>query len=251
MKRYISAILIKTVLITVCFFFNLVYGQSLDSDNFDNQPKWRVSFYAAAAFGGPSNQIENAMRASGLNDESYNWFSGEKISYPHSEATGIPWMIETEYRMNKLFSLGFQISNSVIQETVGFARPQGGFGNFLRLNYSAQMYALVISFYLDEHFTFGLGPSFNTLKLNATTNVKKNKLGLEAFLNWEFSLFSFASGNLIFQYRYTGGMNIGPFVMENTVGIATPTPSTVTITFPLTEVDYSHWLIGFGTSFHF
>ena len=246
----------KKVLISVLLLQSLIYSQDLDSDIFDNQSKLSLSFYLATAVGGPSKQIENVMRTSGFNDRSSaSWFGSGK-NHPHSRFSGIPWTIETQYRLNKSVSVGFQISHSILQETLGYANPQGGLGEFLFLNYSSMSYSSIISFHFNEYIIFGIGPSFNTLKANEfsmPTDIKpveEDKIGMLIHLNLRIHISSLFSGNLIFQYRYVGSTNIGPIVKENTIGIATPTPSTVTITFPETEINYNHLFIGLGLGVH-
>ena len=250
----------KKVLISFLLFASLIYSQELDNDIFGNQSKLSLSFYLATTVGGPSKQIENAMRTSGFNDDSW-WSSGK--NYPFSRFNGIPWMIETQYRLNKSVSVGFQISNSILWETLGYANPQVGFGEYLSLNYSTMSYSPIVSFHFNEYIILGIGPSFNTLKANEFSSshiqyfdendiklVDENKIGMLAHLNLRIHISSLFSGNLIFQYRYIGSTNIGPIVKENTIGITTPTPSTVTITFPETEINYNHLFIGLGLGVH-
>jgi hypothetical protein len=245
----------KIVLITFWLLPNSIYPQELDNDKFDNYSKWIFSFYGAGIAGGPSKQIENVMRTSGFGDQSPGFF-GSGTDYPETRIWSLPWMLDIHYRKTKLISIGIQISNSILRETIGYANPQGGLGQYLSLHYSTKTYAPIISFYLKEYMILGLGPSLNTLGLyeedlgKEINHVKKNNIGLLTYINLRIHLFSIFSGNLIFQYRYTGNIKIGPFEKEDTIGISTPTPSIVIITFPETEINYSHFFIGIGIGIH-
>jgi hypothetical protein len=95
-----------------------------------------------------------ALRISGFDVPGYGLFSREKITHPHSRYYGLPWMIDANFRFTPLLSGSIQMSNSILRETLGYANPQGGIGEYLFLNYSAKSYAAVILFYLTDYFRY-------------------------------------------------------------------------------------------------
>jgi hypothetical protein len=240
----------KMVLIIITSTMNFLYSQET-AKGLDNYSKFSLSCYLAYTIGGPSTNIEAAMKNSGFDDRSSDWI-WEGKEHPETRLQGLPWMIELQYRMNKLVAIGFQISNSVPEETVGYACPQGGFGEYLFLNYSAKTIAPIVSYYLNENFILGIGPSLNTVicyedEVGKKRNyVEKSNIGLVTQINYRFNIGSIFFGKVIFQYRFIGSNEIGPIIKEDKIGIASPTPSVKYITFPKTEINYNHLFLGFG-----
>jgi hypothetical protein len=235
----------------------VVHSQPSESNSFYYESKISLTFYLATTFGGPQTAIEKQMRISGFDVASYGLFSRERITHPHSRYNGLPWMIDANYRFTPLLSGSIQMSNSLLRETIGYANPQGGIGEHLFLNYSVKSYATVISFYLEDYFIVGFGPTYNTVISyqdyhgQQTDTIEETKIGLMAQVILKLQLGRVFSLNLIGQYRFIGSSTIGPFVREKTIGWAAPNPTTYTITFPETKISYNHGFVGLGLGMHF
>jgi len=140
--------------------------------------------------------------------------------------------------------------------TAGYGNPQGGFGEHLNLIYSVLTYGPIFSFYIFEFINIGIGPSLNLIEFHSDdynpekSRIKKKTTGLTTHLRAHFKFKESFSANLIFQYRNVGNIEVGPYQKKNTVGYATPNPTTVMITFPETKIDYDHYFIGIGIGMH-
>ena len=192
------------------------------------------------------------MTKSGFGDNSSNWFSSGEIAHPQSDLTAIPWMINLDYFIGNNISIGLLISNSPNMEARGYADPQGGFGEYLFLNYSVLTVAPAFIWNFNNIFRLTLAPSINSITLydnsggQSSDEKTSTNFGFLVDAAGRFFFTTVFFADLRIQYRFVGSTSVGPFVKENTIGILTPNPSTVYITFPETKINFNQIILGIG-----
>jgi hypothetical protein len=244
----------KTTLLIICIYSNFVFSQLMDKGD-DFKSRLYISISYTPSFGGPEKQIEEVMRSSGFDETEFNWFSGENITHPKTELDKLPYKFDILYRINELLFVGIQFNNSIAKETSGYANPQGGFGQYLFLSYSAKIFAPIIEYSILEVINLGIGPSYNSLNCSDNSSSEyynpdqgkysTEKIGFLTYIKFRIELSNTFFVNLLLQYNYIGKIPIGPYIKEDTIGIAT-NPTTVILTFRRTEVNYNNTSIGLG-----
>jgi len=244
-------------LLMVFIISTSIFAQIGNRNKNEPIPSFSISFYYSVVLSGPTAEIEAVMVKSGFNENSNNWFSSVQIIHPKSDIAGIPWMINLDYLISNNISLGLVISNSPNMETIGYANPQGAAGEFLFLNYSVLTVAPAFIWNFNNNFRLTLAPSINSIStyVNSAGQATDEKTSLnfgflvDAAARFFFTKVLFA--DLRIQYRFVGSTSVGPFIKENTIGILTPNPSTVYITFPETEINFNQIILGIGVGLAF
>jgi hypothetical protein len=234
---------------------NRLYSQDQDQEDSDIQSRWSIGLYFVGTSGGPCEDIEFKMREVGFDDRWSGWFRVIK-DHPFSESRALAWMIKAEYKMRNWISIGF-LSSKWSMKTQGYTNL---LSEHIILGYSNMTYAPIISFYLFDYLNFGIGPSLNYISCSEIEYgangeekilVEEKNIGILTHVNIKIYMTESASFNLIFQYHFTGSTNIGPIVKEKIIGSGTPNPTTYTLTFPETTINFSHFFYGIGMGFHF
>ena len=239
-------------LLTVFIISTSIFAQSDNRNKYGPIPSFSISVYYPIVIYGPTSDIEDAMIRFGFDDNSSGFFSSGEIAHPQSDLTSIPWMINLDYFIGNNISIGLVISNSPNMETRGFANPQGGLGEYLFLNYSVLTVAPAFIWNFNNNFRLTLAPSINSIStyVNSAGQANDEKTSTNfGFLVDAAARFFFTKAfftDLSLQYRFVGSTNVGPFVKENTIGILTPNPTTVYITFPETKINFNQIILGIG-----
>jgi hypothetical protein len=243
--RIISIFTLLLIMINISFADDL-YPRGSEGKKYDKQSKWSFSFYAAMAFGGPGDQINNQMRISGF-DDSYMSYSGSSKYFFLSRIRPRSWMIQVDYRLTKVLGTGLLYSNSHLGEINGHKVVFAGFDGLIGNRIRVRTISILLSIYLNDYIIFGIGPTYNMTDFPSNSN----KMGYLAHLNIRIPLSESFSISGICQYRYIGGTTIGPYTRESTDDDLTPKVSTNSYVFPATEISYSHLFIGIGIGIHF
>ena len=181
---------------------------------------WTFSLsIGGTASGGPSDDLEKAMIASGYNDPApcYFFCNGPTIHYPFSEiglgAIGLPWSLGLTRKIGPYFKTGIIMSNNPMGKTVGNKST----GVFLNTKYSAFTFAPVIGLTLEDIFQLGVGPAIHGTKSWSDKNGVRStprsnsKIGFIIFTNITFPAKSRFFFNIDFEYRHIGEVDIDPY----------------------------------------
>jgi hypothetical protein len=238
------------MIVTIFFLLSSSYSNDVELWNFTEKkdkeyPEWSFSFYIAAAFGGPADNIGFQMRRPGLQDH-YN-FSTYQMLYSVSKFRPQSWMIELDYRMMKRLGIGLLYGYSDLGGGPIKIGTLAGPGSVVGIGNSVKTLSLVLCIYLHDNIVFSLGPTYNMTDSPSGAN----QIGFLAHLNIKIPLNDRFSINGIIQYRYVGITEIGPFLMEDTEELPSATVTSNTYIFPETLIDYSHVFVGLGMSLYF
>jgi hypothetical protein len=214
---------------------------------------WLISAYGGVNFGGPSQNIEDAMSESGFDARSPGGFGSFGSDHPFTRDDGGTWMLAATRFVKRPFSVGVLYGRMSFGETSGYHSQVEG----LVIEYGGDVVALVVfandrsflrSFLQEELFelSIGLGPAvYRTRAKNISSRVdleenKATKIGLLVDLELKFPANSrvFAAANL--QYRLVGTMEVGPYTAT-----ALFDPG-VTAVLPETETSFDHFFAGFS-----
>jgi len=244
---------ISLIFIITIFLFMVNFSSANDLFPQKNEEKtdkeysdWSFSFFLAAAFGGPADNIGTQMRRPGIHD-SYNNSTEGLIFHSLSNIHPQSWMIQLDYRMIQRVGVGLLYSNSVIDEVSMQLGASASPHNIISFGNSVKTISLLISIYLNDNIVFGLGPTYNMTDSPSSAN----EIGFLAHLNIRVPLNDRFSVNGILQYRYVGITEIGPFSLETADELPPPTVTSNTFIFPETQINYSHFFIGLGMSIYF
>jgi hypothetical protein len=215
--------------------------------------KWLISAYGGVNIGGPSQDMEDAMSASGFDARSPGGFGSFGSDHPFTRDDGGSWMLAATRFVKRPFSVGVLYGHMFFGETSGYHSQAEG----LVIEYSSDVVALVVfandksilrSFLQEELFelSIGLGPAAYRARvknISSRSGLEENeatKIGLLIDLGLKFPANSriFAAVNL--QYRLVGTMGVGPFTAT-----ALFDPG-VTAVLPETEIGFDHFFAGFG-----
>jgi len=208
------------------------FSQTKDS-NTKNSKRWLMSIYAAKTSNHVVKEFENAMIVQGYNVTTHNFLFGGTIEHPWTDSYNLAWMAGIHYMFKPRFSLGLVVGNSMFGETFG-ARSE--FQNIF-IKYSSITVSPLFSANIADRIRFGIGPSLFFAKATKTSDLpesSKTNLKLGVVLDAGLTLFeiSHVFGEFKLQYRRIGKVKVGPYQEDSG-------------TF-LSEINYDHWLIGFG-----
>jgi len=212
---------------------------------------WQISAYGGVNFGGPSEDMENAMSASGFDARSPGGFGSSGSDHPFTIDDGGTWMLGASRFVKHPFSIGVLCGRISFGETSGYHSQAQG----LLIEYGSDVAALVVftndrsilrSLLQEELFelSIGLGPAvYRTRTKNVSSQIdleenKATKIGLLVDLGLKFPANSrvFAAASL--QYRLVGAMEVGPYTAT-----ALFDPG-VTAVLPETEISFDHFFAG-------
>lgn len=233
---------------TYCILPLVIAGER-DTVNVAEQKKrgYKICFVIGGNDGPTSDQIEQIMKKTGFQSVSADFIFGS-TTYPFSEMNGIPWMVSVEIPIPQPFVSKVMMSNSLLKHSKG---SSGMLGASLDFEYSVLTLAPTIQYYFINNILFcGIGPSFNIISFDESGRKSElqsygavTDLGINITLSRSFLV------TLTAQYRFVGKMNIGPYQSSYTTGIATANPVTTTLTFPQSEISFSHIFFGVGIGF--
>jgi hypothetical protein len=210
-----------------------------------------AAFKLGVPFSGPAKDIEHAMRASGLGDSMPDWFGGPPIALPSSDtgfgAVGMPTASEVNYHLRDSWNLGLVFSHTPIGETSGY-RAAGA--QFLFVEYETITAGVVASRHYGP-FRVAAGPALHRVRVRQVTGgldgpwVSQSGLGFVALAGARLPKETRVYLDLSLQYGYVGSRSIGPFM-------ALPAgPGTGATLLPVSDAQFSHWIVGFGPGIRF
>jgi hypothetical protein len=232
------------VMITLSYADDWQLLENKEKSN-EEYSEWSFSFYIAAAFGGPAENIGLQMRRPGVQDH-YN-ISSYQMLYAASKFRPQSWMIELDYRMMKRLGIGLLYGYSDLGGSPIKIGTLAGPGSVVGIGNSVKTLSVVLCIYLHDNIVFSLGPTYNMTDSPSGAN----QIGFLAHLNIKIPLNDRFSINGIIQYRYVGITEIGPYLLENTEELPSVTVTSNTYIFPETLIDYSHVFVGLGMSLYF
>jgi len=225
------------------FLVKLVIAQSISDTGprtSNNLKEFNFSFFTGVSFLGSKDDMESNMSASGLGQTSpAGWFGDAKAhpftrSYPIAE-------IEATYYFTKTMgiSLNGGIENNI--EVLGY--QDIGIGNYLILKSEIWSVSLNYSYrFKDNRNSFFIGPSYivhNVKNDNGSQNSPQNKnTKLGANIGYSHQILQKKHWFMALKANYCWApkSEIGPFVAEHQLGIATSNPETYNSVFNPTKV---------------
>lgn len=207
---------------------------------------WEVVVSLGAPVGGPHDEIEAAMSASGFGDTSID------VEHPFSSGSEIAWAASVRRRIRPRLDVELIATRATMGTTLGYDEAGGfPFGHHLFLDQSVTTIAPILSYRLGSGH-LGVGPAASRVRLergdggsSGAGNGEAWKLGalLDAGVSLPRSSRLFFEGRA--QYRWIPGTEAGPFTSTN--GLEDDAPSTM----PVVQVDWSHsyFSVGIGTRF--
>lgn len=207
---------------------------------------WEVVVSLGVPVGGPHDEIEAAMSASGFGDTSID------VEHPFSSGSEIAWAASVRRRIRPRLDLELLATRATMGTTLGYDEAGGfPFGHHLFLHQSVTTISPILSYRLGSGH-LGVGPAANRVRLERTDSGSSESSDREA---WKLGALLDAgvsvpsSSRLFFegraQYRWIPGTEAGPFT--STSSLEDDSPSSV----PAVEVDWSHsyFSVGIGTRF--
>ena len=207
---------------------------------------WEAVISLGAPVGGPQNELETAMAASGFGDRNID------VEHPFSSGSEIAWAVSLRRRIRPRLDVELIATRATMGTTLGYDEAGGfPFGHHLFLNQSVTTIAPIVSYRLGSGH-LGVGPAASRVRLeradsgsSGAGNGEAWKLGalLDAGVSLPRSSRLFFEGRA--QYRWIPGTEAGPFTSTN--GLEDDAPSTM----PAVEVDWSHsyFSVGMGARF--
>ncbi len=208
---------------------------------------WEVVLSLGAPVGGPADEIEAAMTASGFGDTSID------VEHPFSSGSEIAWAASLRRRIRPRLDVEVIATRATMGTTLGYDQTGIGFpfGHHLFLNQSVTTIAPIVSYRLGSGHV-GVGPAASRVRLERTDsgsseagNTQAWKVGvlLDAGITLPRRSRLFVEGRG--QYRWIPTMEAGPFTSGN--GLPDDLPSTL----PALGVDASHAYLSFGMGARF
>lgn len=247
MKRHIGRrirILLGTGAAAVLTSGEVVRAQ--DPGAVGTERPWEVIVSLGAPVGGPQDDLEAAMSASGFGDTSI------EVEHPFSSGSETAWAASLRRRVGPRLDVELIATRATMGSTLGFHEIRLGFGHFLFLNQSVTTVAPIVSYRL-QGVHVGVGPTLSRVRLERADGFASSESGnmeawkVGALLDGGVTLPR--SSRLFFegraQYRWIPGTEAGPFTSTN--GLVDDAPSTM----PAVEVDWSHsyFSVGMGARF--
>jgi len=238
-----KTIIFISVLIIIGLVKQLSAQQTSDynSEIINNSGKLKLSFFTGISFLGPKDDIESVMSSSGLGDTSpAGWFGGAKT---HPNTINFPvFDVEASYYLAQKsgISLNFGSINNI--EVKGYDGI--GLGNYIFIK--SELWSFSLNYLYrskNEKHSLYLGPSYfiHNVKdfgssITKTPDRRNKKFGV--YIGYSLQILQKKHFFIMFKtsFRWAPKSEIGPFVAQNTLGIATQNPETYTSTFPETKV---------------
>ena len=228
----------KPQAVLILLFFSI---SPLITNGQGNKDQSHVFFTVSAglSFSSAKGDIEEGMKASGLDETLDNWLFGGKTRYPKSENHPV-YEFEIGYHLNEMhgISLGYGMHSHF--EVSGYENT--GIGNFVILNSRTRFASL--SYYLsvkNNYHNFFAGPVmlFRSVRNDASNNISdpSNQTFMGLNLGYTGKIFNkkwwFTAVRAV--YRWAPRQSIDSFSSSHQTGIITPDPETHTSTFRETK----------------
>jgi hypothetical protein len=232
---------------TACAFFAGGNIGALAQSPADARPErpWEVMLVLGRPYGGPADDLEQAMRSSGWDDTT---LINPGIDHPFSSGPDLSWAISLRRTLRPHMDVELMAARPVTGGTVGH---QAAGDHFLFLNHSVTTIAPMVS-YKVEGWHVGAGATFNRVRVEneqggdpGVGSVKAWKLGALADTGVAYPrrsrLFFEARG----QYRWVPVHTAGPFTSPGRL------PGQEPASMPAVDVDMSHafFALGLGARF--
>jgi len=207
---------------------------------------WEVVVSLGAPVGGPADELEAAMAASGFGDTSIG-----DVGHPFSTGSELSWAASIRRRIRPWLDLELIASRTMMGSTLGLHEVELPLGHHLSLNQSVTTIAPIVSYRLKAMHA-GAGPAPSRVRLEHDDPAGSGSNGTDG---WKMGLLLDAgitvpARSRLFlegrgQYRWLPAVEAGPFESGN--GLPGDTPSTM----PAVEVDMSHafFSVGMGARF--
>ena len=199
-----------------------------------------------APVGGPADELEAAMAASGFGDTSID------VEHPFSSGSEIAWAASIRRRIRPRLDIELIATRARMGSTLGHHQVGLGVGHFLFLNQSVTTIAPIVSYRL-QGMHLGVGPAPSRMRIeradlsapseSGNTDAWKVGLLLDAGVTLPRRSRLFFEGRG--QYRWLPAFEAGPFESGN--GLPGDSPSTM----PAEEVDLSHTYLSVGMGARF
>jgi len=207
---------------------------------------WSLSCTFVGRIGGPGEDIEAAMTDAEFNKHSPAGWFGSGRSHPYTRMEKASFTFGVKRYINAKYSIGFILGKTFLGRTFGYHSQAGS----LTIDSSTSIIAPIVSMNLYDIIRIGAGPALYFTEARKTSSSSSEesekyevtKVGLVIDTGIRVPWRSSFYGEFITQYRKVGQVKIGPFTAESYGDIAE---------LPKTEVNYDHWLIGFGFGIRF
>lgn len=228
------------IFVTAIFFLvKLAYAQQ-NSDVITKSGEFNLTVSAGFSLMGPQNDMESNMSASDLGQTSpAGWFGGAK-AHPFTQREPI-FDLEATYYFTK--RAGISLNGGIDDNIEVFGYQDIGIGNSIILK--SELWSVSLNYayrFKDNRNSFFIGPSYfiYTVKEdNGSPNPAQNKnVKLGANIGYSFQIIQKKHWVMALKanYNWAPKSEIGPFVTEHQLGIATPNPVTYTSVFKPTKV---------------
>ncbi|HET6618103.1 MAG TPA: hypothetical protein VFH69_09865 [Gemmatimonadota bacterium] len=237
----------SSILLAVfALMFHAIEVAAQDADPAGIESPWEVVVALGAPIGGPHDEIEAALSASGFDDSSID------VEHPFSTGSEVGWAASLRRRIRPRLDVELIATRATMGTTLGHHQVGLGFGHFLFLNQSVTTIAPIASFNLNGMHA-GAGPALSRVRLergdlqgeSGSGDTEPWKVGilLDAGITLPRRSRLFFEGRG--QYRWIPTTEAGPFVSGN--GLPDDIPSTI----PAVVVDMSHayFSVGMGARF--
>ncbi|MHA6247196.1 hypothetical protein ACXYMU_04610 [Pontibacter sp. CAU 1760] len=246
----------KTLVITIlglflCLYLAEVKAQDTRKTNTERQgtpAKFYLSLSGGIGLAGPKTEIENQMKASGFNDQSSNWFSGDEKQYPESYRLPIA-KLGAAYFFQR--GHGIKASAGLADHLEVRGYDDVGIGNYLTLR--SALWELALNYVLrstNERHYLSIGPA---LFLHAVEDKsaspaqgknRNTKVGVAG--GYTLHLINKRSWFLAYQAnaRWAPESEVGPFIAEHETGIVLPEPEVHSSEFRSVKVKLSGFDMG-------
>ncbi len=193
-----------------------------------------AAFGGNSANGGPSSEVEQAMRSAGLTGRSC--FFG-CVDYP-TTTSSMQWGVEAGYQLSRRFGIGMTWMSADL------GRVSGKFGAWDTLTLEHRLTGLATTFQVhpSDKATLSVGPALYSLRAGEAewtspdpTEYTARRLGLLASVHAR----PIPSFGVMLQYRLVGSSQPGPFSSH---GLVLAGESAAAFTHP--KVNYSHLFLG-------
>jgi len=219
----------------------------------DKSNEFNISVFTGFSFLGAKNDIESNMSSSGLDDKNpAGWFGSSK-AHPFTYKSPT-FDIEATYYLSKKRGISLNIGVGDNIEVHGYENV--GIGNFMFLK--SELRSISLSYVYrsnNEKHNMFFGPSYFTHKVKDTSaginspNNKNEKLGF--YLGYTLQVLRKKHWFIALKtnFRWAPKSEIGPFVAQHQLGIATENPEDYISEFSPTKVNLACLNVGVSIGF--
>lgn len=233
------------------FLGKLVIAQSVSDTEpriINNTKEFNFSIFTGFSFLGPKNDMESNMSDSGLGQTRPAGWLGDAKYHPFTRSYPIA-NIEAIYYFTGTagISVNSGISNNI--EVVGY--QDIGIGNYLFLKSEIWSVSLNYTYRsMDKRHNIFIGPSYFIHRVKDTSAGSKSpdnkNMKFGAYIGYSLQIIQKRNWFMAFRanYQWAPKSEIGPFIAEHQLGIATSNPETYTSIFTPAKVSLTGLNVG-------